>query len=125
MASVSGILVRPAARRPQEGGGRGARREARMIPNGYTLVVDADGCRHRRYARWAEVPPAARLPEHLCPLRWNLEEHCAVAVPDKPRGRNPGFRPCGMKHSPGSDLCSIHARKERHPSQQHAPGASE
>ena len=94
-----------------------------MIPNGYTLVVDSDGCRHRRYVRWAAIPPAARLPEHRWPVRWDLEEQCAVAVPDRSRGRAARFHPCGMKRSPGSDLCAIHARKERHPSLLHGPGA--
>ena len=96
-----------------------------MIPNGYTLVVDADGCPHRRYVRWAEVPPAARLPGHLWPFRWDPAEYCAVAVPDKPFGRDPRFRPCGMRRSSGSDICKLHAKKERHPQYRHLPGGSE
>jgi hypothetical protein len=96
-----------------------------MIPNGYTLVIDTDGCRHRRYVRWEEVTPAARLPEHRWPLRWNLEEHCAVAVPDKARGRDLRFHPCGMKRCPEADVCAIHARKERHPRHRHVPRGSE
>ena len=96
-----------------------------MIPNGYTLVIDTDGCRHRRHVRWAEVPPASRLPEPLWRLRWDPDEHCAVAVPDKAHGPNPRFHQCGMKKSPEAEICAIHARNERHPSQQHVPRASE
>lgn len=86
-----------------------------MIPNGYTVMIDADECQHRRHVRWVEVRPTARLPEQLWHLRWESVEHCAVAVPDKAHGPNPRFRPCGMKRCPKADICAIHARKERHP----------
>jgi hypothetical protein len=86
-----------------------------MIPNGYKLVVGVDGCRYRRYLRWTEIPPVARLPEHHWPLRWDLAEHCTVAVPNKARARDPRFHPCGWKRSSGADLCIVHARKEQHP----------
>jgi len=96
-----------------------------MIPNGYTLVVDTDGCRHRRYVRWDEVKPAARLPEQFWRFRWPPEGRCAVAVPDRPYGRDRRFHPCGRRQSPGVDLCDIHVRKERHPQHRHVPGDSE
>jgi len=96
-----------------------------MTPNGYTLVVAPDGCRHRRHVRWAEVPPAARLPEQFWPGSRGPVERCAVAVPDKPRGRDPRFHPCGRRCRPGADLCDIHARKERHPQHRHVPRGSE
>jgi hypothetical protein len=96
-----------------------------MRPKGYELVVDADGCRRRRYFRWAEIPAAARLPEHLWPLRWGAEEHCAVAVSNRRSGPNVRFHPCGMKRRAGGDLCALHARKERHPGYQHVAEDSE
>ena len=96
-----------------------------MIPNGYSLVVDADGCPHRRYLRWEEIPPAARLPEQLWPGSGSSVGCCAVAVPDKPRGRDPRFHPCGRRRRPGADLCDLHARKERHPQYRHVPRSNE
>jgi hypothetical protein len=56
-----------------------------MTPNGYELMVGVDGCRYRRYVRWAESP-VARLPERCGPMRWNLAEHCTLAVPNKTCG---------------------------------------
>jgi hypothetical protein len=96
-----------------------------MTLNGYAWVIDTDGCRYRRYVRWGEVPSIARLPEHRWPLRWDLQDYCAVAIPDTARGRDPRFRPCGMKRSPGADSCAIHVRQERHPRHWHGPGDSE
>jgi hypothetical protein len=96
-----------------------------MSPKGYELVVEADGCRRRWYFRWQEIPAAARLPEHLWPVRWGAEERCAVAVSNKRRGPQVRFHPCGMKRRAGSDLCALHARKERHPGYQHDAGGAE
>jgi hypothetical protein len=90
-----------------------------MSPKGYELVVETDGCRRRRYFRWHEIPADMRLPERLWPLRWGAEEHCAAAVSNRRRGPQIRFHPCGMKRRASSDLCALHARKERHPGYQH------
>jgi hypothetical protein len=95
-----------------------------MIPKGYELVEDVDGCRRRRYFRWHEIPAAARLPERLWTLRWGIEEQCAVAVSNRRSGPEARFHPCGMKRRAGGDLCAIHARKERHPGHRHTAGDS-
>src|SRR4051794_37842485 len=89
-----------------------------MTARGYTVVADADGRRHRRYVRWAEVDSAARLPEHLWRWRWRPEDRCAVAIPDSLVDQGERYHPCRTRPAHRTDLCEYHAGMERRPHDQ-------
>jgi hypothetical protein len=83
------------------------------LERGHARVLCAAGHRHRRYVRWSEVEPSARLPEQLWRWRWLLDDRCAIAVPSLPAGQEGLFQPCGERPAPGTDRCMGHARAEQ------------
>jgi hypothetical protein len=86
-----------------------------MTARGYDVVSASDGRRYRRYVRWAEIPPAARLPEQLWRWRWRLDDRCLVAIPDSTISHALLFQPCRNTRVEGTELCSRHAEEEQRP----------
>ena len=79
----------------------------------YVRVRCSAGHWHRRYPRWSEVDPSARLPEQQWRWRWRLDDRCAVAIPSLLASQVGRFQPCRGRPVSGMDLCRQHAQLER------------